>query len=84
MKHFKCHFTVEVEIAVADHVIAEVLLPDWSKNFYDLRTPQEVAEHIAYNVVANGVKDLTTLDGFAHFSKDDMRFDEPKVEVEST
>lgn len=38
---------------------------DWRRHFYDIRTLQGVAEHVAYNVVANGARRINQLDGFA-------------------
>lgn len=44
------------------------IMPDdeWRKQFYgSIRTPSDLAEHIAYNYAANGIERLSELDGFA-------------------
>jgi len=62
-------FTVELtcEMEIDDEVIAAVD-DEWRSRFYDLRTPGEIASHIAFNLLVNGAE-LTHLDGWA--DKDD-------------
>lgn len=36
----------------------------WREQFYNFKTPEEIAQHIAYNMVINNAK-LSQLDGFA-------------------
>jgi hypothetical protein len=52
-------------ILIEDEVIKAVD-DEWRKIFYDLKTPQEIAEHIAYNQIVNDAG-LSRLDGFANF-----------------
>ncbi len=60
------------------------LLPDdeWRSQFYDIRTMEEVARHIAYNVVANRMGRITQLDGFADRSVDDCKILDVEHEVD--
>lgn len=59
-------FRVEVTTTVAVD-IDDRLTPtqEWRDSFYQLHSLREVAEHIAYNFVANGAHSLRQLDGFA-------------------
>lgn len=71
---FKVTFHVTVELDVDRSVIKEATSADWRKSFYDLRTPEEVAEHIAFNAVANDIRDVTALDGFALIDKEKVKY----------
>ena len=51
--------TVELDDAVIDDVDDE-----WRSVFYNLHTPEQVARHIAYNLVCNDAR-LSMLDGWA-------------------
>lgn len=42
---------------------------NWRSFFYNLTTPQEIAEHIAYNMAVNNAT-LSRLDGFADLPDD--------------
>lgn len=42
----------------------------WRNTYYALRTPVDVMGHLAYNCVANGVKDASRLDGWADLERD--------------
>ena len=55
----------EGDIEIEDDVIKAVD-DEWRSKFYDLKTPQEVAEHVAYNIIVNDTG-LSQLDGFANF-----------------
>lgn len=63
MRYFNVRFTGEAVIALADEVI-DVVDEEWRSMFYDLHTPEDIAEHIAYNLVVNRW-DLSSLDGWA-------------------
>lgn len=52
------------EIELDDAVIGAVT-DEWRSKFYDLRTPQAVAENIVYNMIVNR-RTLSQLDGFAN------------------
>ena len=58
------HFKGAIELN--DKVI-EAVDNEWRDTFYpDLKTPQQIAEHIAYNIIINNTE-LSELDGFANF-----------------
>lgn len=63
-------FCVEmtVDIAIDEKLIADVLDPKWRAQFYDLHTPEQVAEHLAFNLVQGRL--LQHLDGFADQPED--------------
>ena len=71
---FKVTYEVVVEVDIDEAVISEVTSPDWQKEFYDLNTASDVADHIVFNVVANDIRDVTMLDGFAHFKMELVRY----------
>lgn len=72
MKRFRVTFVVTVDLDVEEGLIDEVLMPDWQRDFYKFSSPDDVATHLAYNVARNRAE-LTSLDGFAHRKKDDMK-----------
>lgn len=63
-------FAVTIKLQIADHVLDEVMKPEWQNDFYKFADRQAAADHIAYNV-ARGAS-LTSLDGFAHFDDGDV------------
>lgn len=62
-KHkFLVSVTKTVEVEFNDSV-----MPDdaWRRQFYSsIRTPADLAEHLAFNYTANGVEKISELDGF--------------------
>lgn len=54
-------FEGEIEL---DDIVINAVDDDWRKTFYDFNTPQQIAEHIAFNMVVNDL-DLSNIDGFA-------------------
>lgn len=55
------HFNGIIEI---DDIVINTVDEEWKSVFYNLKSVQEIVEHIAYNVVVNNAT-LTRLDGFA-------------------
>lgn len=45
---------------------------EWRSHFYALHTFEDVIDHWTYNVVNNGVRDITRLDGWADLDPDDV------------
>jgi hypothetical protein len=72
MKRHRVTFAVTVEIDIAEDLIEEVLKPDWQKDFYKFANPEDVAYHLAYNILRNHA-DLKSLDGFAHRDVGDLK-----------
>ena len=62
-RSFQVTFRFEVEIELDDKVI-DVVDDEWRSQLYDLYTPEDIAEHIAFNLVINQWG-LSTLDGWA-------------------
>ena len=55
------HFEGIIEL---DNEVIKVVDDEWRSKFYNLITPQDIAEHIAFNIVVNHLE-LPMLDGFA-------------------
>ncbi len=60
---FILNFSGTVILSIDDAVISAVD-DEWRATFYLLETPEEIAEHLAYNAVANHAN-LSSLDGWA-------------------
>lgn len=52
-----------IEIEVDQRVLDDVLTDEWRSNFYPLTTPEDVAGHLAFNLVRGA--EMHQLDGFA-------------------
>ena len=57
-----------------DQRIINAVNQDWKKHFYNLVTVEQIASHIAYNFIVNGVCRVNQLDGFAD-QPDDIVFE---------
>jgi len=55
-----------------DDVVIKSVDEEWRSMFYNLTNPQEIAVHIAYNIIVNNAT-LTRLDGFADLNDDYVR-----------
>ena len=88
----KCRFEVTIEcnyseldtaIIELDQMVIDAVDDGWRDMFYDLHTPEEIAAHIAYNLIVNKAR-LTHLDGWANLSDDMAKIikypDEPEYE----
>lgn len=62
-QRFGVKLMVDAIIELDDAVIAAVD-SDWRDQFYNLVTPQQIAKHVAYNLIANNAN-LSQLDGWA-------------------
>lgn len=62
-RQFEVTFEGTARIELDDEVI-KVVDDEWRSGLYDLYTPEDIAEHIAYNLVINRRK-LSCLDGWA-------------------
>lgn len=56
------------EIEVDDALLKSVDTDEWRDNFYHLTTAEEVAAHLAYNLIRGA--SLASLDGFADQPED--------------
>ena len=55
-----------------DNAVIDVVDDEWRRNLYDLRTPEDIAKHIGYNLIFNGAS-LSHLDGWADLPDKDAR-----------
>jgi hypothetical protein len=62
-KHRKFYATFTVEIDIAPALLKSVLTDEWRSQFYPFMTPEDVAEHLAFNLIQG--RSLSLLDGFA-------------------
>ena len=60
---FTVHLEADVEIEIDDRAI-DTVDDSWRQYFYDLETPEDIAGHIAYNMVVNRLG-LSRMDGWA-------------------
>lgn len=68
---FEVTFTGTAIIELDDDVINAVNT-EWRDTFYNLNTTEQIAEHIAFNLIVNN-SDLDDLDGFADQPEDNAR-----------
>lgn len=81
MHKFRVTITQEVELSLHDDVIAAVT-DEWRKQFYPLHTPDEIAQHVAFNLVVNRAR-LSTLDGWADQPDTHATFERVGVEIDA-
>ncbi len=67
-KRFRIEFTGEAVIELDDAVI-DTVTDEWRSVFYNLRTVEDIAEHIGYNLVIRNRR-LDQLDGWADISNE--------------
>ena len=66
----ECNYgDLDTAIIELDQRVIDAVDDEWRSMFYSLYTPEEVAEHIAYNLIVNKAR-LTQLDGWADLSDD--------------
>ena len=58
---------LEFEVEVDEQVLDRGVDPEWSKENYNFTTPTQVAAHVGFNMVRNGIG-LSSMDGFADLS----------------
>jgi len=62
--------TLTARIAIEESVFPAVLTDEWRKHFYPFHTPEDVAQHLALNLVQGRL--MRELDGFADQPEDDV------------
>jgi len=70
-----CSF--DVEVFFADDEVWERCVnntDNWQGTFYPLTTKEDVAEHLAYNFIANGIDKINRLEGWADLKGDEAEF----------
>ena len=68
MPRFLVTMTVEVEVA---QEVIDAVTDEWRSMFYDLRTPEDIAGHVARNAVEG--RALSRLDGWGDQPDDRLR-----------
>lgn len=79
---FRVRLDIEAEIELDDHVI-DVVDDEWRSMLYQLYTPEDIAQHIAYNLVRGSR--LSMLDGWVDQSDENaILVDEDWYFIEAT
>ena len=60
---------IDSAIVEIDQELIDVVDDDWRSVLYDLHTPEEIAEHIGYNLIINNIH-LSQMDGWADKDND--------------
>ncbi len=69
----ECNYgDLDTAVIELDQRVIDAVDDEWRSMFYPLYTPEDIAEHIAYNIVVNHAR-LTQLDGWADLSDDMAR-----------
>ena len=68
-RRFKLHFSmfgeyVDSGVIELDDAVIEAVDDEWRAQFYNLHTPERIAEHIGFNLIINR-QPLSDLDGWA-------------------
>lgn len=80
-KTYKVRVIQEVELEI-DSKIIKAVDENWRKTFYKhVKTPQDIANHIGYNVLVNDAQ-LSNLDGFANLSNNLVKVLRRSSEIE--
>ena len=81
-RRFRIIFSGEAEIELDSLVIA-VVDDEWRSYLYNLKTPEEIASHIGYNLIFNNAR-LSMLDGWADQPDSNAKYQECDVlEIEA-
>lgn len=67
--NIELHSAVTVEL---DDAVINAVDGDWRSSLYNLHTAEEIAGHVGYNLVVNGVG-LSSMDGWADQNDDNAR-----------
>jgi hypothetical protein len=76
---FTIHTSGEFELTLDEQVIS-VVDDEWRSQLYNLHTPEDIAEHIAYNLIFNGGY-LSDLDGWADQPDSNAKLKEIDVSI---
>ena len=75
MVDFGNHGSVVIDL---DEKVISVVNDEWRKSLYDLHTPEDIAAHIAYNLVVNKIP-LSSMDGWADQPNENARIIEDDI-----
>jgi len=62
-------------VIVLDQSVIDVVDDDWRRSLYPLHTPEDIAEHICYNIVEHRLR-LSQMDGWANMDNGLVRITE--------
>lgn len=82
-RKFTVEFQATLELEIDESVIERGLSAEWQSVYYKFETPEEVAKHIAYNMVVNRAG-LSEFDGFADLDDGQAKANYPEWEVDAT
>jgi hypothetical protein len=75
MRKFRVEFEDGKEIILfLNERVIDVVDDEWRSLLYDLKTPEDIAAHVAYNLVINRIS-LNKMDGWADQPKENASFD---------
>lgn len=78
---FSLAYEVDLEVRIDEKVFEAVLTDEWRSRFYQLRTREDVARHLTFNLLQG--RSLSSLDGFADLSDDLVDVVDPQWELVS-
>jgi hypothetical protein len=82
VRKFKIEISGSAVIEIDDSVIAAVD-DEWRSQFYWLTTPEQVAEHVAFNMIKNGIQ-ISQMDGFADQNNSSVRMSRDELDFDAT
>lgn len=75
--------TISINEEAPDDLFSRVMTDEWSSHFYQFMTEEDIIAHWAHNAAANGVWDVSRLDGWADVPRGTVTFDIDDVFLES-
>ena len=63
---------VDQAIIEIDQAVIDAVDDDWRASFYDLHTPEQIAEHVGYNLFINNIT-ISLMDGWADQPRENAR-----------
>jgi len=76
-------FNVELSCVIeVDADVIRAVNKEWRGRFYHLDTPEEVAQHLAFNLLVNGAS-LSQLDGFADKEDDAVTIPRDLIDIQA-
>lgn len=83
-RKFTVHLETSVELELDEEVISRVInnIDNWQNVYYAFDKVEEVAQHIAYNLLINGFS-LDQLDGWGDLPADYAKTSRPYWEVDA-
>lgn len=83
---YRVEFSVCVDVTFDPREMPDGLTPDddWRAHLYDdIGTPENMAEFLAYNRLANGIENISRIDGLADREDDECEFGAPEWDLQN-